>query len=50
LLAPVPAFVLVALTVTCLIVAYSAWSWRIALAERNRDALAAPEDPGVAPG
>jgi hypothetical protein len=43
LFAPIPAFILAALTFTCLVVAYSAWSWRIALAERRRDALAAPE-------
>jgi hypothetical protein len=50
LFAPVPAFMLAALTFTCLVVAYSAWSWRIALAERRRDALAAPDDPGLLPG
>ncbi|MEO8273236.1 MAG: phospholipid carrier-dependent glycosyltransferase, partial [Chloroflexota bacterium] len=47
LFAAVPAFMLAALTVTCVIVAYSAWSWRIALAERRRDALAAVDDPGL---
>jgi hypothetical protein len=30
-----PAILLVALTVTCVILAYSAWIWRIALAERR---------------
>ena len=31
-----------------IVLAYSAWSWRVAIAERRRDALAAPEDPGLA--
>ena len=35
LFAPGPAILLVALIVTCLIVAYSAWIWRITLAERR---------------
>jgi len=39
-----PGPVLVAfLGITCLIVAYSAWSWRISLAERARDASDASE-------
>lgn len=32
-----PALLLVAITVTCVILAYSAWIWRIALAERRLD-------------
>ncbi|MEO5705125.1 MAG: phospholipid carrier-dependent glycosyltransferase [Candidatus Limnocylindrales bacterium] len=45
-----PAVMLVTLAFTAIVVGYSAWSWRIALAERRRDALAAPEDPGLAVG
>jgi hypothetical protein len=37
---------LVALTVTCLIIAYSAWVWRMTLAERR--VLAAEADAGSA--
>ena len=48
LFAPLPGAILALLTFTCLVVAYSAWSWRIALAERRRDALAAPDEPGLA--
>jgi hypothetical protein len=43
LFTPMLAILLVALTVTCLVVAYSAWVWRIALAERAA-ADTAPED------
>jgi hypothetical protein len=50
LLALGPAVMLLSLTFTALVVAYSAWSWRIALAERRRDQLAAPDDPALAPG
>jgi C-terminal four TMM region of protein-O-mannosyltransferase/Dolichyl-phosphate-mannose-protein mannosyltransferase len=39
-----PGLMLLALTFMALVVAYSAWSWRIALAERRRDLLAAPDD------
>ena len=35
LLAAEPAILLGALAVTCIILAYSAWIWRIALAERE---------------
>ena len=35
-----PAVVLALLTLMSIVIAYSAWSWRIALAERRRDALA----------
>ena len=43
-----PALMLAALTFMAIVVGYSAWSWRVALAERRRDRLAAPEDPGLA--
>jgi hypothetical protein len=43
LLAPGPAMLLAALTVACLIIAYSAWVWRIALAERALDEEAGRE-------
>ena len=36
-------------TFVAVVVAYSAWSWRIALAERRRDLLAAPEPTGWRP-
>jgi predicted membrane-bound dolichyl-phosphate-mannose-protein mannosyltransferase len=39
-----PAIMLVALTVMAIVVGYSAWSWRIALAERKRDEAAARRD------
>jgi hypothetical protein len=45
LLAIGPAIMLVSLLFMCVVVAYSAWSWRIALAERRRDALAARARP-----
>ena len=40
-----PAIMLVSLLFMSVVVAYSAWSWRIALAERRRDALAATAQP-----
>jgi len=43
-----PAILLVALTVTCVIVAYSAWIWRIALAERRLEEGADESDAGTA--
>jgi hypothetical protein len=43
LLTPTLAVLLLALTVTCLVVAYSAWAWRLTIAER----LAAPGAPGA---
>ena len=46
LLAMQPALLLVALTITCLILAYSAWVWRMTLAERRM--LAAEADAGSA--
>ncbi|HYK95242.1 MAG TPA: phospholipid carrier-dependent glycosyltransferase [Candidatus Dormibacteraeota bacterium] len=46
-----PAFMLASLTFMAVVVGYSAWSWRVALAERRLDALAAPDDrPGAAAG
>jgi hypothetical protein len=46
LFAPVPALLLAGLAVACLVVAYSAWSWRIVLAERRLGVAA--EDDGLA--
>jgi hypothetical protein len=44
-----PAIMLLSLTFMAVVVGYSAWSWRIALAERRRDALDARDDaPGLA--
>jgi hypothetical protein len=45
-----PGVMLASLMFMSIVVAYSAWSWRIALAERRRAALTAPEDPGMTPG
>jgi Gpi18-like mannosyltransferase len=45
-----PAVMLLSLTFMALVVAYSAWSWRVALAERRRDMLAAPDDGRLAAG
>ena len=51
LFGPEPAILLAALTVTCAILAYTAWVWRIALAERRRDEDLEPETgPGPALG
>jgi hypothetical protein len=43
-----PALLLVALTVTCVILAYSAWVWRVTLAERRFAAAEAQAGPGSA--
>ena len=43
LFTPTLAVLLLALTVTCLVVAYSTWAWRLTIAER----LAAPGAPGA---
>jgi hypothetical protein len=43
-----PALLLVALTVTCVILAYSAWIWRIALAERRLEDGVDDADAGTA--
>ncbi len=48
LLTPMLALLLVALSVTCLVVAYSAWVWRLAAAERAADAGASEEADGLA--
>ncbi len=46
-----PAIMLLSLVFTAVVVAYSAWSWRIALAERRRDLLAGRDEPsGMAIG
>jgi hypothetical protein len=46
LIAPVPALLFVGLVVACVVVAYSAWSWRIVLAERRL--AGAPDDDALA--
>jgi hypothetical protein len=43
-----PAIMLAALTFMAIVVGYSAWSWRVALAERKRDQLAARDAAGWA--
>jgi hypothetical protein len=45
-----PAIMLVSLTFMAVVVGYSAWSWRIALAERKRDEVAARDAAGWAVG
>ncbi len=40
-----PAIMFLSLGFTAIVVGYSAWSWRIALAERRRDRLAASDEP-----
>jgi hypothetical protein len=45
-----PAILLIALVAMAVVVGYSAWSWRIALAERERDARAASDRSGWAVG
>ena len=42
-----PAVMLLSLVFTAAVVGYSAWSWRIALAERKRDMLAAGDGAGI---
>jgi C-terminal four TMM region of protein-O-mannosyltransferase/Dolichyl-phosphate-mannose-protein mannosyltransferase len=44
LFTPMLAILLIALTVTCLVVAYSAWVWRLALAEAEAAAASASDD------
>jgi hypothetical protein len=44
LLTPTFALLMVALAVTCLVVAYSAWAWRLALADSNRADDPTPAD------
>ena len=48
LFTPMLAVLLIALTVTCLVVAYSAWVWRLALAESTAAAGASDEAEGLA--
>lgn len=43
-----PAVMLLSITFTAIVIAYSAWSWRIALAERRREVRAAAESEGGA--
>ena len=43
-----PAIMLASLTFMAVVVGYSAWSWRVALAERKRDQLAAHDAAGWA--
>ena len=43
-----PAVMFLSLTFTAVVVGYSAWSWRIALAERKRDRLAGEGATGAA--
>jgi len=45
-----PAIMLVSLTFMAVVVGYSAWSWRVALAERKRDEAAAHDAAGWAVG
>ena len=42
-----PAIMLVSIAFTAIVLGYSAWSWRIALAERRRDRLASEADAGA---
>jgi hypothetical protein len=48
LLALGPAVMLASVAFTALVIGYSTWSWRIALAERRRDMLAARDEVGGA--
>jgi hypothetical protein len=48
LLALGPAFMLAAIGFTAIVIGYSAWSWRVALAERRRDLRVARDDIGSA--
>jgi hypothetical protein len=41
-----PAVMLASVAFTAVVIGYSAWSWRIALAERRRDLLAPPDGRG----
>jgi len=49
LIATGPALLFLALTVTCVVIAWSAWSWRMALAERGMAEAAAAEEAGSGP-
>ncbi|HEY4227611.1 MAG TPA: phospholipid carrier-dependent glycosyltransferase [Candidatus Limnocylindrales bacterium] len=48
LFAPWPALMLASLTFMSVVVGYSAWSWRVALAERRLDRLAGSDDGAAA--
>jgi hypothetical protein len=48
LLTPTLAVLLLALTATCLVVAYSAWVWRLTLAERAAAEMASDDTDGLA--
>jgi hypothetical protein len=48
LFTPMLAILLIALTVTCVVVAYSAWVWRLALAETEAAAGASDDVDGLA--
>jgi len=50
LIAPLPAVLFAALTVTCAVIAYSAWVWRVTLAERELDEAAGQGSGGPALG
>ena len=50
LLSPTLAILAAAVTVTCLVVAYSAWAWRVALARRRRPASTGAGASGDADG
>ena len=48
LFTPMLAILLLALTVTCLVVAYSAWAWRLTLADRLADEGSSEDADGLA--
>jgi hypothetical protein len=48
LFTPMLAILMIALVVTCLVVAYSAWVWRLALAERAAAAGTSDDAEGLA--
>ena len=48
LFTPMLAILLLALTVTCLVVAYSAWAWRLTLADRLADEGSSGDADGLA--
>lgn len=50
LFSPVSGVLLVAITITCIVVAYSAWIWRIALAERDLERAEGGPGERLAPG
>ena len=48
LFTPMLAILTIALVVTCLVVAYSAWVWRLALAERTAEGGLSDDAEGLA--